>query len=139
MNDTSTDSMSNHGVILAQLADIKTSLAVNTNETANIKTVVSEIKSTMGEMDKKVGIQNGRVTKIEDWSNEARKIIESTAKTVNEIDKNYKTDKTRIWTGMAVLLFLGGAIISLSVMAINSKIKDGITDALAGYNIEITQ
>ncbi len=45
MNDNSQNTDSS--AILKELSDIKSSLAVNTNETANIKSSISEIKSDM--------------------------------------------------------------------------------------------
>lgn len=42
--------INNHTTILKELSDIKASLAVNTNETANIKQSVSEIKFDIKEI-----------------------------------------------------------------------------------------
>lgn len=50
---------------------------------------------------------------------------------------NYTTDKAKVWVAIAILLLLGGTIITLSIMAINSKIKTGIDEALSQYNIII--
>lgn len=44
------DMQLNHGTILKELSDIKASLAVNTSETANIKSSVNEIKVTIKEI-----------------------------------------------------------------------------------------
>lgn len=38
--------------------------------------------------------------------------------------------RTQIWTAIAVLIFLGGAIITLSIMAIDSKIEKAISSTL---------
>jgi len=38
--------------------------------------------------------------------------------------------RTQLWTAITVLIFLGGAIITLSIMAIDAKIQDAITTAL---------
>jgi len=139
MNEPSTDNMNHHGAILKELSDIKSSLAVNTNETANIKTGVVEIKNDVKDLNTKVGFQNGRVTKQEEWSKEAQKVIENTTKIATETYTNYKTDKTRIWAVIGVLIFLGGTIITLSIMAIDSKISKGINqgikEALSVYEI----
>src|SRR3990167_10469520 len=40
----------NHGTILKELSDIKASLAVNTNETQNIKSSIVEIKQDIREI-----------------------------------------------------------------------------------------
>lgn len=51
MDDQQTQSTEhNFGTVLKELSDIKASLAVNTNETANIKSSISEIKSDMKEI-----------------------------------------------------------------------------------------
>jgi hypothetical protein len=131
---------SNHILIMNKLGDIQTSLAVNTNETANMKKDVGEIKTDVRENVKQAKETNGRVTRLEDWSKEAQKIIENTTKIASDTANNYKTDKTRIWSAVGVLLFLGGTIITLAIMAINSKIKEGIDNALSGkYIIENVQ
>ena len=51
--------------------------------------------------------------------------------------KNYSSDKARVWVAITVLMLLGGTIITLSIMAINSKIKEGISEALSQYQIEV--
>lgn len=45
-----TDESVNQSAILKELSDIKSSLAVNTNETANIKTTVNKIEITVKEI-----------------------------------------------------------------------------------------
>lgn len=138
MDDMTEEQTNTHNmVILNKLGEIATSLAVNTSETGNIKNKVEEIKVDLKELKQKVEFQNGRVTKTEEWSKEAQKIIENTNKLASETAISYKVDKTRLWASIAVLTFLGGTIITLSIMAINSKIKDGIDSALSQYDIEI--
>lgn len=56
-------------VILKELSDIKSSLAINTTETANIKQNISEIKTDMRE------IKNSFVTQIE-FKAEVKKIAD---------------------------------------------------------------
>jgi predicted nucleic acid-binding Zn-ribbon protein len=123
-----------HSSILKELSDIKANLAVNSNETSNIRQGVSEIKSDVRETRDKVAFQNGRVTKLEQWANEAKAVIESTTKIASETMSNYKSDRSKIWTAVAVLLVVGGAVITLSIMAINTKIRDGIAEALSTYD-----
>lgn len=89
-----------------------------------------EIKSDGKEALNQIKVQNGRVRSLEDWANEAKKVIDNTTKIANETYNNYKTDKTRIWAVIGVLVFLGGTIITLSIMAIDSKIEKGISDAI---------
>lgn len=126
------DTNNHASAMMNVLSDIKSSLAVNTNETGNIKTLVGEIKNDVKTVDGKVGFQNGRVTKLEEWAKEAQKILESTSDTM----KSYSNDKLKVWTAMGLLLLLGGTIIGLSVMAINSKIKEGIHEALSAYETD---
>lgn len=125
------DDKNNHSAILRELSDIKSSLSVNTNETSNIKASVTEIKADVKDLKGKVEFQNGRVRTLEDWAKEAQKIIETNAK----VTASYSMDKAKIWVAITLLLFLGGTIITLSIMAINSKIEKGINDALASYEI----
>ncbi len=82
---------------------------------------------------------NGRVSTLETWSKDAQKVIEHTTILAENTLNRYRTDRVRIWTAISVLAILGGAIISLSVMAINSKIKDGIAEALSNYQIEVVK
>lgn len=84
-------------------------------------------------IDTKVGIQNGRVTKIEIWTNEARKVIENNTNLIGE----YKSDKIRVWTAYIVGGLLIGTIIFLSITAVDNKIQKGITKALSAYNIVV--
>lgn len=65
-----------------------------------------------------------------------KKGLESTTKLASETLINYKLDKAKIWVAMAIMLFLGGTIITLSIMAINSKIKTAVSDALSVYDIK---
>lgn len=65
-----TDESSHNSAILKELSDIKASLAVNTNETANIKQSVAEIKVDIRE------IKTDFVTRRE--FNEAMKVINDT-------------------------------------------------------------
>ncbi len=97
---------------------------------------LKEIKEDGKKTSERVGIQNGRMVKIEEWSNEAKVIIENTTKIANETAINYRTDKTRIWAVITVLIFLGGTIITLAIMAIDAKIKEGITEALSKYEVD---
>lgn len=71
---------STHGTILKELSDIKSSLAVNTTETANIKASITEIKMDVKEirqetvsrreftdLQKQVIALNGRMEKLNYW------------------------------------------------------------------------
>lgn len=115
-------------------------------DTYSIKEVIEQRFDEMGEhlidikekveaTDEKVGIQNGRVRALEEWSNNAKKIIENTVNLAEDTLIDYKTDRARLWVAWGLLLVLGGTIITLSIMAINTKIEKGITDALSNYGI----
>ena len=64
-----TNSQSN--MILRELSDLKATLAVNTNDTSNIKKNIEDIKTenklAHESLDKKVSFTNGRVGKLELW------------------------------------------------------------------------
>lgn len=98
---------------------------------------LQEIKSDVKEAKQGITVQNGRVRTLEDWSHDAQKMIENTTAIANETLSSYKVDKVRLWTAITVMLFVGGAIITLSIMAIDSKIQTGISDALSTYDIEL--
>lgn len=68
----------------------------------------------------KVGFQNGRVRKLEDWTEEARKVIEKSTET----GEDYKREKVRLYTIMSVLVLVGGAFITLSVRQIHIWIRE---------------
>ena len=53
-----------------------------------------------------------------------------TTKTNGRVN-SLETTRVQVWTAITILLFLGGVIITLSLMAIDTKIKDGIQQALA--------
>lgn len=74
---------------------------------------------------------NGRVTRLEEWSKEAKAILEETVTKVENVDKDYRRDRNRIIGGYIVLVALGTTIIGLAVNAIDSKIEKGIRTALA--------
>ena len=99
---------------------------------------IKDIKETGKDTSLKVGIQNGRVTKLESWCIEAQKILESQVKKNDAIDE-LKADVRSKWTGLlwagSAVVFLGGTIILLSIMAIDNKIEKGIAQALAN-NVE---
>lgn len=126
-----------HISILDKLSDIKNGLGINTNETKNVRDKVEEIKIDVKSVNAKVEFQNGRVRILEDWSRDAQKIIENTNDLASTTAQKYATDKVRVWTAIGLLIFFGGTIITLSIMAINTKIKDGIISALEEYNIEV--
>lgn len=88
---------------------------------------------------------NGRVTAQEEWTKEAKKIIESNA----EVLSNYKTDKTKIYTAITVCMIFIGTIGTLYYSLVSSKldllkaenhefIKTTVQTALKDLDIDAT-
>lgn len=97
----------------------------------DLKEILVEIKSDGKETKAQAYKTNGRVGILEEWSVDARKLIENNAKDIG----GYKGDRRALIAGASIFLLLGGTIIALSVTAINHKIKDGIETAMSsGYD-----
>ncbi len=77
---------------------------------------------------------------IEEVRNDVAKAESNIQKTLDRIEtqttktngrvSSLERSRVQFWTAISLLLFFGGAIITLSVMAINTKIKDGISEAI---------
>jgi hypothetical protein len=111
------DSYSIKEFIAHHMQDVKDSIS-------EIKKDIKEIKSTGEATDQKVGIQNGRVTKLEEWSNIARSLIENN----NVVITAYKTDKRVIIALYGLLIIVSGTIITLMVGAIDTKIEHKVKE-----------
>jgi len=61
--------------------------------------------------------------------NDIKEIKLQTQETVGKVH-GLENTRTQLWTAITVLIFLGGAIITLSVMAIDAKIKEAIATTL---------
>jgi len=97
MNEEQTGNNTNN-TILRELSDIKSSLAVNTNETANIKASISEIKVDIKE------IKNDFVNR--------REFTDS----LIEIRKEISPIKKIVYTiGMAIIIAVIGALLKLII------------------------
>lgn len=97
MNEEQTGNNTNN-TILRELSDIKSSLAVNTNETANIKASISEIKGDIKE------IKNDFVNR--------REFTDS----LLEIRKEISPIKKIVYTiGMAIVIAVLGAVLKLII------------------------
>ncbi len=112
-----------HNAILTILSKMGIDLAVGTNEIQNIKTRISdtqvdvkETKADVKDLNVKVGFQNGRVSKLEQWSNEAIKIIEATNKLAVDTSVAYAKDQAKVWTAFKVISILFPTILALGVM-----------------------
>lgn len=61
------------------------------------------------------------------------KIEIQTTKTNGRVN-SLERSRVQIWTAIFMFLALGGIILTLAVMAIDSKIKNGIVSALENYD-----
>ena len=115
------------------------------DETYSIKEVLDDRFNEMAEHLKEikfdgkktmdaVAIQNGRVGKLEAWSIEAQKVIENTTKVAATTSEEYRVDRARLWTAIAIVVLLGSTIITLAIMAIKSEIKNTVTTAIQTNN-----
>lgn len=98
-----------HFIILEKLGSIDKNLAVNTTTTANIGSAVSKIELDLKETKNAVQIANGRTGKLEEWSKEARVIIENTSKTTSENAK----DNIKFWTAIKLIWAIGTIVMGL--------------------------
>lgn len=99
-----------------------------------LTTIRDEIKVTVnGKIDAiKVHLENqdSVLKEIKTEQNNAKEALNATTMSL-------QISKTQFWTAITLLLLLGGTIISLSITAIDSKIKEGIVSALSGYDIKV--
>lgn len=71
-----------------------------------------------------------------DTTESLNRIEAQTVKTNGRVT-NLEQHRAYLWGAYTVLFLLGGFIITSAIMAIDSKIKNGIADALAAYDIEV--
>jgi uncharacterized coiled-coil DUF342 family protein len=100
------DTTQNVSAVLKELSDIKSSLAVNTNETANIKGSISEIKSDI--KDIKADVVTRR--EFNDTVNTLRK---ESGEAVTDIRKSLSDAKKLMW----------GAISAVGIVLLNAILK----------------
>lgn len=83
---------------------------------------IKEIKQDGKETGEKVGFQNGRVRKLEDWAIEAQKVIEANLLVVNTL----KTDKSKIQGGLKVIATIAVIIpiICTTIFGLYLKVRD---------------
>ncbi len=88
-----------------------------TQDNYSIKDVIEEFRRDTKESLDRIEAQtmktNGRVTASE-----------------REIS-SLKTSRAQLWTAIAIFTFLGSTIVALAIMAIDSKIREGIDTALS--------
>jgi hypothetical protein len=65
--------------------------------------------------------------------------IKEQVKKTNGRVTSLEETRTKIWTAIGLLTFLGGAIITLSIMAIDNKIQKGIATELSKYDVQVTR
>ncbi len=102
----------------------------------DIRDTKNSAKST-NDLAQKILIQatttNGRVTSMEKW------IVDAT-KTMSDISTKVSSNSssiTKIWAGVAVLVFVGGILGTLSMSVLNTKIKDGIQEYMVANTIKV--
>ena len=115
---------------MKNFSEIRTILAVQAEKHKAIDELLQEIRSDGKETLEQAKKTNGRVGRLEEWSDGTKLIIEKLLKEGKDIDKDVSVSKAKIWTAIAVLMLLGGAITTLAIMAIDSKIEKGIKQAL---------
>lgn len=76
--------------------------------------------------------------KFEELTSHLVEIKDQVKKTNGRVTSLEKS-RTQIWTTISVCIFLGGAIMTLAVMAIQSKIDKGIQQALSRYDIKYNE
>ena len=85
------------------------------NDTYSLKEVIEQRFDEMGThliaIKEQVTKTNGRVSSLE-------------------------RSRAQLWGSIAMLTLLGGVIITLAIMAIDSKIKNGVDEALSAYEIK---
>src|SRR5690242_6928073 len=97
---------------------------------------LEEIKRDGKETMKQATNTNGRVKVLEKWSEDAQKVIENTTQIAESTSISYKIDRGRLWTAIAIITLLGSTIITLSVLAIDNKIKANVSEAFAQYEAD---
>jgi hypothetical protein len=90
---------------------------------AGIKQIHDKVDQLVVEVTK----ANGRTSKLENWSVAAQDELRTLNRGLSELITTYKTDKGRILAAIGVLVLLGGSIIGLANMAIDSKIEKGFS------------
>lgn len=100
---------------------------------ANFKEIaghLEDIKESVSDLNDKVGTQNGRVTRLEEWSNQAKVAIETGLKKSGEIELEYKQDRAKIITLISVMIFVGGILFTLANMLNNYRMQEKIQAAV---------
>ncbi len=111
------------------LADMKTTVQV-------IHDDIKEIKVDGKDTKEKVGIQNGRVRKLEDWAINAQKIIETSTNNIDVFEKDKAAIKGgyRVTVAIAVIVpivctTMFGLYLKVRDNDIENKIKAGVDTA----------
>lgn len=98
-----------------------------------INTQLVELKQMLTETLDNTRKTNGRVTRLEDWSTQAKSMIEELVKSKKEIE-DIKADINSKWTGIkwagAVILVIGGVSATLYIKEVA---RDTVKQALSEY------
>ena len=122
------DSFSVKEVLESNLSDMKEVIA-------NINNKLEEISVTTFETKIQTTKTNGRVTSLEDWSVDAKKVIESNIKTANA----YKRDRAIIYSLIGFIVLCGPFVYSLLQSTLKNQeytqARQAVADVLATYNV----
>lgn len=102
----------------------------------DVKSEFLEVKTEVEKLNNKVGIQNGRVTKTEEWSKEAQKMIEISDFSRQAYAKDKAWAKGVLWIMSALMVvvptvctILFGLSLKNRDYEIDKKIQTAIVDA----------
>lgn len=88
------------------------------------KSMDKNFNGKMGRLDQKL---TDHVVSFDEFKDEIREMFKDKETRINTLEKG----KIQIWTAISVLLLFGGAIITLSIMAIDSKVKEANRESIS--------
>lgn len=74
-------------------------------------------------------------TNFKEMREHLQEIKIQTIKTNGRVNSLEKT-RVQVWTAIGVLMFIGSAVITLSIMAIDNKIDKSVQRAISSLNLE---
>ena len=73
---------------------------------------------------------------VETITRDAIAIKEQTIKTNGRVD-SLERSRTQIWTAVAIIMFFSGVFITLSLIALDSRIEKGVRKVLSEYQVDV--